>query len=150
MELTMYDGIKRFNARSGAIVFNKDKSKILLEKQWNMYLFPGGRIDMMEDSQTTIKREIKEELNIDCIPTLKYIVEMQAKEKYHEIGFYYILTIEENQIKNMTKNADGDGIFLWIDINELEKYFLIMKLLIEEIKNKSYEENSIKYLSKKI
>lgn len=53
----------RFNARSSAIIYNKDKTKVLLFKivDRDYFMFPGGRIEIYEDSLNAIKREIKEE-----------------------------------------------------------------------------------------
>ena len=53
----------RFNARVSAIIFNKDKTKVLLFKvgNRNQFMLPGGRIEFFEDSNTAIKSEIKEE-----------------------------------------------------------------------------------------
>lgn len=57
----------RFNARVSSIIYNKDKTKILLfkMKDRNFYMLPGGRIELNEDSLAAIKREIMEELNFD-------------------------------------------------------------------------------------
>ena len=59
----------RLNARASALIFNKDKTKILLFKIENRdyYMLPGERINFYEDSLTAIKREIKEEIgyNLD-------------------------------------------------------------------------------------
>lgn len=54
----------RFNARVSAIIYNYDKTKILLfkMKDRDFYRLPGGRIELNEDSLSAIKREIIEEL----------------------------------------------------------------------------------------
>ena len=54
----------RFNARTSALIYNKDKSKILLfnVEGRDFYMLPGGRIEELEESSDTIKREIKEEI----------------------------------------------------------------------------------------
>lgn len=55
--ITMIDKDSRFGCRSGTIIFNEDKTKVLLENQDNgRYMFPGGRIDVLEDSNTAITR----------------------------------------------------------------------------------------------
>ena len=44
----------RFNARASVIIFNTDKTKILLfkvEDGRDYYLLPGGRIEIFEDSK---------------------------------------------------------------------------------------------------
>ena len=53
----------RFNARASAIIYNKDKTKVLLFKivDRDYFMLPGGRIEIYEDSLNAVKREIKEE-----------------------------------------------------------------------------------------
>jgi len=77
MVITIKEEGMRFGARAGAIIYNEDKTKVLLENQDNeRYMFPGGRIDVHEDSETAIVRELKEELNLETDLKLKYIVEI--------------------------------------------------------------------------
>ena len=107
MVITMQEEGTRFGARVGAIIYNEDKTKILIENQHNKrYMFPGGRIDVHEDSKISIERELIEELNLKADLNLKYIVEMfikSPKTKYHEIGFYFVTKIKEKEIKNNFK-----------------------------------------------
>lgn len=60
------DNIK-FNARASAIIYNKDRTKVLLFKiiDRDYFMIPGGRIEIYEDSLNAIKREIKEETGFD-------------------------------------------------------------------------------------
>lgn len=136
MLITIREEGTLFGSRVGAVIFNEDRTKILLENQNNgRYMFPGGRIDVHEDSGKAIVRELQEELNLETNLKLKYIVEMfldSSKIKYHEIGFYYLATIQEKEISNNFKSLDGDGIFEWLPISDLENY----KILATPIKNK--------------
>ena len=108
MVITIQDDGMRFGCRVGAIIYNEDRTKILMEKQSeDRYMFPGGRIDVHEDSDYSINRELKEELNLETNLQLKYIVEMflkSPKTKYHEIGFYYITKIKEELISDNFKS----------------------------------------------
>lgn len=68
MDLDFSNENNRFNARVAAIIYNKDKTKVLLFKVddgRDFYMLPGGRIEFNEDSNQAIKREIKEELGWD-------------------------------------------------------------------------------------
>ena len=53
----------RFNARVSAIIYSKDKTKVLLFKiiDRDYFMLPGGRIEIYEDSLNAVKREVKEE-----------------------------------------------------------------------------------------
>lgn len=150
MMITMQEEGTRFGGRVGAIVFNEDKTKVLLENQDNgRYMFPGGRIDVHEDSETAITRELKEELNLDADLKLKYVVEMflqSQKTRYHELGFYYLATINEDSVQNNFKSLDGDGIFEWVPIKQLNDYKIMAKPIKEKIINCETENNSLEHI----
>lgn len=137
MPITIIDGNNRFNCRAGAIIYNEERTKILLENQDNKRLvFPGGRIDMNEDSLSALKRELKEELNIEVELSLRFVLELFNKN-YHEIGFYYMTQISEDKIEDNTKSNDYSGIFHWFPIEELEKY----EIVATPIKNRIITKN---------
>ena len=150
MMITISSKEGRFGCRSGAIIYNQDKTKVLMENQDNgRYMFPGGRLDMHEDSKTAIIRELKEELNIEIGLTLKYILEMFLvfpKSKYHEIGFYYLGMIDENVILNHTKSLDGNGVFEWINITQLEKYNVLAKPIKDALCNNKILTDNLEHI----
>ena len=150
MVITMQEEGTRFNARVGAIIYNEDKTKILIENQHDKrYMFPGGRIDVHEDSKTSIERELIEELNLKVDLNLKYIVEMfikSPKTKYHEIGFYFVTKINEDLIENNFKSLDGDSYFIWVPIKELDKYNMLTKPIQDKIVNNEINDNNIEHL----
>ena len=140
----------RFNARVGTIIYNEDKTKILIENQHDKrYMFPGGRIDVHEDSKTSIERELLEELNLKPDLNLKYIVEMfikSPKTKYHEIGFYFVTKINEKEIKNNFKSLDGDSYFIWVPIKKLDKYNMLAKPIQDKVINNEITDNGIEHI----
>ncbi len=150
MIITMIEEGSRFGGRVGAIIYNEDRSKVLLENQkGKMYMFPGGRIDVHEDSTTAIARELEEELSLKMNLKLKYIVEMFLQSpttKYHEIGFYYLGQIKEPEVNNNFKSLDGDGIFEWIPINELNNYNVLAKPIKNKIIQEDITNNDIEHL----
>jgi len=150
MVITIKEEGMRFGARAGAIIYNEDKTKVLLENQDNeRYMFPGGRIDVHEDSETAIVRELKEELNLETDLKLKYIVEMfldSSKTKYHEIGFYYLSTIKESEVKNNFKSLDGDGIFEWTSVSDLENHKILAKPIKDKIVKNEIENDDLEHL----
>ena len=150
MVITIKEDGMRFGARAGAIIYNEDKTKVLLENQDNeRYMFPGGRIDVHEDSEAAIVRELKEELNLETDLKLKYIVEMfldSSKTKYHEIGFYYLSTIKESEDKNNFKSLDGDGIFEWTSVSDLENHKILAKPIKDKIVKNEIENDDLEHL----
>jgi len=135
----------RFNARVSAIIYNKDKTKVLLFKiddGRDFYMLPGGRIELNEDSKTAIYREIKEELNYDLEYNLCSIQEnfvykdginiMQYCFYYKAIYNGYISTTE-------FKCLDNDSqIFSWVNIKDIDKLKIVplsSKFLIQNDNN---------------
>ena len=150
MVITMQEEGTRFNVRVGAIIYNEDKTKILIENQHDKrYMFPGDRIDVHEDSKTSIERELIEELNLKTDLNLKYIVEMfikSPKTKYHEIGFYFVTKINESLIENNFKSLDGDSYFIWISIKDLNKYNILAKPVEDKVINNEITDNGLEHI----
>ena len=99
-------------------------------------MFPGGRIDLYEDSQTAIQRELQEELNITPSFHLRYIVELflqSPKTKYHEIVFYFITSILESEIADGFRSLDGDSSYFWIPVDELASYPVLEHPITEKV-----------------
>lgn len=148
MAITIKEEGVRFGVRVGAIIFNKDLTKIFMQRQKDSdyYMFPGGRLDLLEDTKTAIKRELQEELNLREEVFLKIISEsfiQFPKGKYHELGYYFITVIDEDKY-NYTDNGeynsldeenDGESKFRWININELSSYNIMPNYLKEKLIN---------------
>lgn len=130
----------KLNIRSGAIIIHNNK--LLTHKNINEshYALIGGRIAIGEDSEETIKRELKEELGkdieiIDYVTTIENFFDFNGK-KYHEIFFVYkadFINDDDKKIEYTLKNLEGDENlqYEWLDINSLENY----NLQPESIKN---------------
>lgn len=150
MIITMREEGTRFGCRVGAIIYNDNQTKVLLENQNNkLYMFPGGRIDVHEDSQSAINRELKEELNITVDLKLKYIVEMflkSPKTKYHEIGFYFITHITETSVPNNFKSLDGDSNFIWVPVKDLANYNILAKPIKEKVLNNEKLNDNLEHI----
>ena len=126
----------RFLVRVSAIITDYNCSKIILFKAYEEapYLLPGGRVIEMEDSLTAIKREIKEELNIDGDYTLVAINENILKnKKIQNIDFVYHIKIDN--IYDVKAIEDKNQIFEVVDILNVRKYDIKPSSVIEIIKN---------------
>lgn len=88
-------GNKRFNYRVVGIAIHE--GYVLLHKAEidNFWTFPGGRAEIGEPAETTLKREMKEELNTNIeIMRLLWFVENFFKyddKNYHEIALYFLM-----------------------------------------------------------
>ena len=91
MDLTFKteDGV--FNYRVCAIIKHNNKLLAMKNNNTPYYYLPGGRVNMHEDTDTAIKRELKEELGIDAniVRPLwlvqSFFIEDEIKEKFHEL-----------------------------------------------------------------
>ena len=85
------DNIK-YNYRAGIILIN-DKNEILVQnkKKYDFWILPGGRVELLETSEQTIEREMKEELNLTIHPKRVVLVAeiINKKESYHENLIFY-------------------------------------------------------------
>ncbi len=157
MVITIKNQDSRFGVRVAAIIFNHDMTKIFMQKQneHDYYMFPGGRLEIHEDSKTAILRELDEELGIKEDAKLKFITEsfiqFPNNKKYHEIGFYFIVRIEEEKYNyeldktynSLDEENDGKSEFIWIDKNELKKYKIMPNFIIEKIINNNFDNYDI-------
>ena len=143
----------RFNARVSAIIYNNDKTKVLLFKVddgRDFYMLPGGRIELYEDSISAIRREIKEELNYNLDYTLCSIQENFLEKNNKKITQYcfcykavYKGKISDEIIKC---NDNNNQSFYWCDIKEINNYKIIPNSTYNLILSTKELEHSIERL----
>lgn len=132
-----------FNARVSAIIYNKDKTKILLFKiaDRDYYLLPGGKIKFNEDSLCAIKREIREEIGFDLDYKLYRIEENfleRGNENIMQYCFCYKAIYGQEINEAQFKCLDHEGqSFCWIDINDLHNIKVFPKVNFEYINSDS-------------
>lgn len=119
-----------FNFRVAGILFNDDK--VLIHRRINddFYALPGGRVEILENTETTIIREMKEELGINVeIERLLWVCQSffgSDDSKYHEICFYYLINCEDKELITkedvfLVSENDKTFEFKWVKIDEIEK-----------------------------
>lgn len=125
---------KKFNFRVGGILESSDGKKVLIHRlsNFDFWLLPGGRVEMMEDTENAIIREMQEELGVKIqIDRLVSITEsfFDMKDKtYHELGFNYLLKLPENsrllQMQGEFAGVEGEKYrYKWLDkelLNEID------------------------------
>jgi 8-oxo-dGTP pyrophosphatase MutT (NUDIX family) len=121
----------RFNYRVAGICI--DNGYVLLHRnaEDDFWAFPGGRGELMEPSKDTLIREMMEEVGVQVeVERLLWVSETffhYNNEGFHELGFYYKITIEEKSaISNKEKvyeGIEGDKrlIFQWFPIAQVEQ-----------------------------
>jgi len=118
---------------SGVIVKN---NKILIglraegDSGAGMWEFPGGKIELNESSEDAIKRELREELDIEATVNQKIMkYSHRFKNTIYEISFFEI-----NKFTGSIKKNVHDDL-QWIELASLKKYQFISGdlLLIDRI-----------------
>lgn len=124
----------RFNARSSAVIYNKDKTKVLLFKvgdDRDFYMLPGGRIKHFESSKEAVIREIKEELGWLLEYDFCCIQEnfLETKDmKITQYNFCY-KAIYDGKISNKSIKCHDNEYqsFKWLSLKELDNYKILPK-----------------------
>lgn len=135
-----------FNFRVAGLIFSENREFILLQKSKNdkFWIIPGGRAEILEDSQETIKREILEELGVHIRKCKLVLVSENfytyGENKIHEICFYYEINIKEmseieNKIRFYGIENNKKLLFEWKKIDSIECVNLKPKILKNIIKN---------------
>ena len=154
MEIDFTRDDYRFILRTSAVIFNKEKDKVLLcnMNKKSYYLLPGGRIDVLEASNEAIKREIIEEigwdnLDFDILAITEEFINYKEKN-IQRINFIYKTVYNKEIDKLDFEGLEGDFLnFKWIDIKDLDKHNLYPEKIKDVIRkpNKIYHiiENDI-------
>lgn len=137
------DGLK-FNVRSSCIIKDNNHKQVLLSdmrgvKTHKAYILPGGRLDVLENSNEAIIREIQEELGVDINPVLVSVEEIIEKStNFHMLEFIYYAEIDNfSLIKTLD---DGWDKFKIVDLNEIDNYDIRPKTVKELIKQEKYDK----------
>jgi len=126
----------------GVFIFN-DKGEVFLvksEKKWSgKYLIPGGHVEYKEKAEDTVKREVKEETNLDIkdIEFLGFSEMINPKDFYDQSRHFLALNFKCKAInKDVILNEEAEE-FLWISLEKVLDLDLnhSTKLQIEKIIN---------------
>lgn len=139
------DGYK-FNIRSSCIIKDKSHSKVLLTNMraitdHEAFVLPGGRIELLENSEEAIKREIEEELYLKLDFKLISIEENISKEnKFQMLEFVYYAEI--NSFENIELPNDGWDKFKIVEIKDIDNIDVRPKTINNLIKCENYSSIS--------
>lgn len=119
----------KFAYRVSAIIYNFDKTKILLftGNDSGYYMLPGGKVKELEESIEAIKREILEEtgfenLEFELTGISEEIIK-NDKDNIQQITFTYATTYSKKIDNEEFKSIESDWInFKWVKIADLSKY----------------------------
>lgn len=142
MDTTFHIEKAVFNYRVAAIMVMDGHVLIHRQAHEQHWALPGGRVVLMEDSQTSIIREIKEELGFDVkVDRLLWFTEnfFDYNEKnFHEIGLYYLVSLTEGHFPFTNAPFHGEEgerlLYQWVPIDELDKIMLYPEFLRTSLK----------------
>ena len=123
MDLTLQSGDGMLNIRVGAIIKSNNHYYFHYDKKRNYYALIGGRVKYFESSDSAIKREINEELGIECnevqfVTTIQNFFEYQ-NTSIHEILFMYKLDLDEH-IKTIPNNHNQNNIdYVYVNLTDI-------------------------------
>lgn len=152
MDLTIDVEDYRLNIRAGVVI--EHNGKILAHRNLNSdhYAIIGGRVEIGEDSETTVKREIMEELG-KRIKVTGYVATIEnffegEEAKYHEILFIHkgeFVDEEDKKIDYTLKNREGKDYlqYEWLDIAKIDEYRLLPEALKGILKENKFPVHKI-------
>ena len=139
------DGYK-FIVRSSCIIKNKTHSKVNLTNMraitdHEAFLLPGGRLELFENSDEAIKREIEEELKLNLDFKLISIVENISKaNKFQMLEFVYYAEID--RFESIELPNDGWDKFKIVEIKDIDNIDIRPKTINNLIKCDEYSSIS--------
>jgi len=124
-----------FNYRVAGVMI--ENGHILLHKQVSdeHWALPGGRVKVLEDSATGVKREFLEELGVDVeVENLLWVTEnffTYNNANFHELGFYYQVSSEKVMNHNEAfYGLEGENLlYQWVPITKLDELTLYPEFL---------------------
>jgi ADP-ribose pyrophosphatase YjhB (NUDIX family) len=152
MDLTIDVEDYKLNIRAGGVIIHNNK--LLVHKSINSdyYGLVGGRVEIGEDSESTVKREMKEELGKDIeitgyVATIENFFEMKGS-KYHEILFVHqaeFVDEQDRKIECTLKNVEGKDYlqYEWLELNKIEQYPLLPKSIQKILKENKFPVHKI-------
>ena len=147
MDVTFQTDVGRFNYRVAGVLIHENRLLVMTDERSPYYYLPGGRVSMNEESTMAIKREIKEELDVEVEATQllwiveNFFVEQQSQEQFHEIGMYYLLQLTEEDILKrgqefiMNEGGYKNLSFLWLPLEKIKHLNIYPLFLKERIMN---------------
>ena len=152
MDLTLDVGEYKLNIRASAVIIHN--GKVLAHRNTNSdhYALIGGRMEIGENSEETVKREVMEELGKEIevtgyVATIENFFEMKGT-KYHEILFIHkaeFIDEEDKKRESTLKNIEGkDHLqYEWLELEKIEEYPLLPQVVKQVLKENKFPGHRI-------
>ncbi len=133
--ITFDRGNVRFNYRiTGVVIVD---GKVLLQRNAGeeVWFMPGGRAELGEPAEETLRREMREELGVDIVvERLLWVVENFfeiADTKFHELGLFFLMSFPGNASlvdtdrSILIKDSGYEFVFQWHSLDMLDDIVLV-------------------------
>lgn len=136
--ITFADGDVRFNYRVVGIALHAQRVLLHRSEHEDFWSLPGGRGELLEPSPDTIKREIREELDVEVhVERLAWVVENFFKynaQAFHELALYFKVVFPPDcaQLAKDVFYGHEPGvrlIFQWFPVDTLDEVRLYPSFL---------------------
>ena len=123
-----------------AWIYIKDK-KILSTRSKGKatYYIPGGKREAGESDEEALKREIKEELNINIVPdSIKYMGTFKAQAHGHSEGVVVKMTCYSADFIGKIKPSSEIEEVVWLTHQDKEKSSPVDKIIFDNLKDNNF------------
>jgi 8-oxo-dGTP pyrophosphatase MutT (NUDIX family) len=137
--ITFTRGAKRFNLRIVGIAIEDGRVLLHQFEGDDFWALPGGRGELLEPANETLRREMQEELGIEVdVVRLLWLVENFFEYQglqYHELGLYFLMHLPPDWPLRTSETpfAGHEGhlrlTFRWFPLDELEQIVLVPSFL---------------------
>lgn len=140
----------KLKVRANGAIINDDKVLMCQINNSGFWCLPGGHIHLGEDSKTATLREINEEVGVHFDDSKLFLM-MESffigknNKHFHEISFYYLMEgeVPAEKLADYSYDEDDDGKmvhldFKWFRLDELDKFDIRPKPLLNLLKNRDF------------
>ena len=121
-----------------AVIINNGKTLLCQPLDKSYYYLPGGHLEKGEKLEDCLKRELKEEADVE-VKSMKFLdLKEHFYNEHHEINLIYQVELTTKSPKNIVCQEDH-FVFTWVELDKINS----IKLLPLNVK-----ELLIKYLNK--
>lgn len=152
MDLRIDNEEGKFKFRVCGILKHNNKFLAVKMDENNFFCLPGGHVELGEDTDQAILREMKEELGFEIkISKLVCVIQNFFKTKtekiFHELGYYYIVEpVNKSDVnpKNYTRQELDKGElkqleFRWFTFEELQKEDFKPEILKDKLLDENFQ-----------
>lgn len=112
-----------------AVVLHDDNILLCKPKGESYYFFPGGHVEFEEDIATTLRRELKEEIDADVTETQFIGAWENVFLQKHELNLVFETKLSSSDIKNREDHIESK----WVPLEEFKKTRVLPVLLKEKV-----------------